>query len=136
MSTPESAFKNHKERARVRKIPFNFSYIEWIAWWEKQLGPNWFKLKNCGRGYVMARYKDAGPYAPHNVKCVHQLVNLSESRFGKLRGAQHPRCKITETIALDIKKSKLTCRQLAAQYGLSPGYVSEIRTGVKWGHLN
>ena len=53
----------------------------------------------------------------------------------KARGAAHGMAKISEIEARAIKNSSDTCATLAAKFGLSRGYVSAIKRGLKWAHL-
>jgi|SRR6185369_15376265 len=73
------AYYNHLAKARRRGIPFEFTFEEWVNWWEDHLGGNWFKKRGSHKGqYVMARFNDAGPYTPKNVKCILCTENASE----------------------------------------------------------
>jgi hypothetical protein len=57
--------------ARARGIKFLFTYEEWEAWWEKQLGPRWWLKRGLrAHQFVMARKGDKGPYHPSNVACI------------------------------------------------------------------
>lgn len=65
------AYNNQKHNAKKRKIDFQFTYYEWVAWWKQALGPEWHVLRGCRKDqYVMARWYDDGPYVAHNVKCI------------------------------------------------------------------
>jgi hypothetical protein len=77
----KEAYYSHKHHAKERGIPFLFTLKEWTAWWEKELGPDWFQKRGCKAGeYVMARLGDEGPYAPDNVKCILHTSNSSERK--------------------------------------------------------
>jgi hypothetical protein len=77
--TPRGAFYLHRFNATGRKISFEFTYEQWVAWWEEQLGPDWFERRGPWRGcYVMARRGDVGPYHPDNVMCVLHSQNNGE----------------------------------------------------------
>lgn len=54
---------------------------------------------------------------------------------GMGRGVAHGMAKISEDDAREIKSSPETCSMLAARFGLSRGYVSAIKRGIKWAHL-
>lgn len=78
---------------KKRGIKFQFTYEEWVAWWEKHLGPDWFEKRGPQfNKYVMARYGDKGPYAPWNVKCILAGENIDErlSREGHGRHSYVP----------------------------------------------
>jgi hypothetical protein len=75
----KEAYRVQKGNARDRGIKFEFTYAEWVAWWEEQLGPDWAKLRGCKKHqYVMARRGDKGPYHPTNVKCITAKQNHLE----------------------------------------------------------
>jgi hypothetical protein len=38
-------FHTHKATAKRRSIEFLFTRDEWFAWWEKELGPDWYNLR-------------------------------------------------------------------------------------------
>lgn len=70
------AFRAHRDNARARGIAFQFTFAEWLAWWETD-----GRLANRGRGrdnFVMARKGDAGPYSPGNVYCATQAQNIAD----------------------------------------------------------
>src|ERR1700735_4557071 len=73
--TPEEkakeVYKRQVYRAKERNIEFNFSYEEWVKWWENNLGPDWLQKRGIRSGqYCMARFKDKGPYSIENVECI------------------------------------------------------------------
>lgn len=76
-------FYGHKYGAKRRGIRFDFSYDEWVGWWKHNLGPDWRNKRGTGNKYVMARYGDKGPYAPHNVKCITHAANSREHYYPK-----------------------------------------------------
>src|SRR4051794_37797774 len=59
------AFNRHKNHARYRGIPFTFDLPTWWAWWSAD--GRWSRRGNGRDALVMARFGDAGPYAPGNV---------------------------------------------------------------------
>jgi len=74
-------YRYARNNARRRQIVFEFSFEEWINWWEKQLGKRWFEKRGIGKSkYQMARFNDKGPYAVWNVKCITHSQNLSERK--------------------------------------------------------
>jgi predicted DNA-binding transcriptional regulator AlpA len=78
------AYQTQKKSALKRGISWQFSYEEWVHWWQSQLGPNWMELR--GRlwcQYVMARPGDIGPYSPDNVKCVQPGTNIREANSAR-----------------------------------------------------
>lgn len=119
-----SAYHKHKARARDAGVEFSFTFDQWKAWWESQLGPDWLKLR-CGMrrdSFCMARIGDVGPYSPSNVRCLTRSENSKEQR--------HPTCenaafvKLTREQVLEIRASyKPYSRE-------SNGYVLSLRYGV------
>lgn len=103
------AFEGQRNRARRRLILFEFEFEEWCAWWKQHLGNNWMKKRGrCGHQYVMARYFDDGPYAPHNVKCITASENCSEIRS-------------------NVKKRYSFLRQYRIKHGLDPDDLLKMR---------
>lgn len=136
---------DHKERqaflmhrwvaTKRRKIEFLFTYDEWIAWWEKNLGPNWFALRGtASESYVMARYGDKGPYAPWNVKCITMAENSNEA----LRGKQCGNAKLTKNdvcnIWLELKKNK-SVKKLSHDFGVCESTIRDIKKKYTWSKL-
>ena len=125
------AYLLHKSGAQSQRgIKFDFTFDEWVAWWEENLGPDWFQRRGRGTGkYVMARYGDSGPYAGWNVKCITHSQNSKE---------QPKRAVLTEdqvrTIYLNVyEKSKGNSKsQLAKQFGVSKDTVRSIRRKRTW----
>jgi hypothetical protein len=65
------AFNKHKLHAKLRGISFEFSYDQWLEWWETELEKCSSRAKRGSRrlNYGMCRYFDRGPYSPGNVYC-------------------------------------------------------------------
>jgi len=79
MASSYSLFRLARQNAKRRGIVFDFQYEEWIAWWQKNLGPHWKNKRGKGKiKYHMARFNDCGPYAIWNVKCITHSQNSSE----------------------------------------------------------
>lgn len=71
MHKVRAAFRTQKYSAGKRGIRFEFTFDEWVAWWQHHLGDGWMSKKGCRRGqYVMARFGDKGPYTWDNTKCI------------------------------------------------------------------
>lgn len=61
----------------------------------------------------------------------------AKGRQAHQRGEINPLAKLTEADVLAIRSAKGRLqRELAAQYGVSRGHISFIRTGRKWRHLD
>jgi hypothetical protein len=81
------SYMRQKRGAKSRGISFKFTFEEWISWWKKNLGSNWFKLRgHNGHQYVMARKKDKGPYDKYNVECITASQNMTDSNHNNPRG--------------------------------------------------
>lgn len=136
--TAKYLYGTHKESSRRRGIKFQFTYEEWVAWWVKNLGPRWMKLRGHRSGqYVMARNGDSGPYAPHNVKCITANQNHSDTAKNgtSTTGIKNAQAKLTEA---DVKSIYLSTDDMfvtARKYGVHHDYVSRIRRGRGWKHI-
>lgn len=58
-------------------------------------------------------------------------VKRKRSAVGERNGGS----KITESDVLEIRRSNMQGKLLAAKFGISASQVSEIRSGKKWSHL-
>lgn len=141
----KQAFITQKDNAKKRKIEFCFAYEEWVAWWEANLGPDWFKKRGCRRGqYVMARNGDKGPYAAGNVRCVTTEINkkeqaangLSGIKKGQMVGEKHHQARLCEQDIKTLRTSKLNPHVLAKQFAIDVVSVKRIQRGDSWKHLN
>jgi hypothetical protein len=52
------------------------------------------------------------------------------------KGSERPLAKLTENEALEIKNSNEKGIVLARKFGISPGIVSQIRSGKRWKHID
>lgn len=78
-SKARAAYREHRWITHQRGLEFQFTFEEWVAWWEKHLGPDWHsKRGRRSDQYVMGRWYDDGPYAAHNVKCITAAENHRE----------------------------------------------------------
>lgn len=126
--TPKRAYYDHKKSAAKRGVAFQFTFEEWIAWWQLHLGANWMMYR--GRrvnDYVMARNGDVGPYHPDNVMCLTVSQNhiQRKNKYHKLRPEQ----------ALEIFQMKGTQKAIAAQYGVSERLVRLIKAKQIYKHI-
>lgn len=74
-------YDNAKRCAKERNIDWQFTYDSWIEWWGADIvnrGPRKGQL-------VMARYNDAGPYHPDNVRKATTGENVKEAHTGKAK---------------------------------------------------
>ena len=77
-----AAFCQQRKTSRQRGIDFQFTWEEWLVWWEEQLGPDWLSKRGCKIGkFVMARKGDVGPYHPSNVVCITTSKNVHDGNI-------------------------------------------------------
>jgi hypothetical protein len=69
----------HKSGANARKIPFLFTFEEWINMWIKS--GHYHNRGKKKHQYVMSRYDDVGPYSVDN--CFIQMASLNCSQAPK-----------------------------------------------------
>jgi hypothetical protein len=62
------AYRDQRNNARHRDIPWNFSYLTWLHVWHTSGRVLQRGLKQ--NGYVMARFNDEGDYATYNVEII------------------------------------------------------------------
>jgi hypothetical protein len=147
------AFTLQRLGARDRGIAFLLTFEQWKAWWEAQLGPDWFAMRGVGYGkYCMARYGDAGPYKLGNIKCMLHVENHREGNLGKQHalGYRHTEeakqrigaaskqnkygaYKLRAADIPRIRRAKGTNREVAQRFGISSSFVCMIKNGQRWG---
>ena len=87
-------YHRQKTRSRKRNIEWQFTYDEWITWW----GEDIIRRGRRSGQLVMARFNDAGPYHPDNVRKAtcnenhSEKVASAESR-AKMSAAARARCQ-------------------------------------------
>lgn len=80
-ASPRGRFKDHRDNARRRGIPFHFTFDQWWSMWE----PHWHK-RGRGNGAMMCRLNDEGPYSPENCRIDLGENNIRERFANKLTG--------------------------------------------------
>lgn len=50
-------------------------------------------------------------------------------------GVEHPWTKLTEGMVIEIRQSPLSAAKLAKKFSMSRAYLSEVRTGRRWAHV-
>ncbi len=134
-----NAFRAHKCGATTRGIEFEFSFDEWVSWWEGALGPQWQKKRGCKRDqFCMARAEDKGPYAPWNVKCILHEDNVSEKAINNTAayGTRVNTNKLTEAQVISIFYDQRRNRDIATEYGVDYTLVWLIKKKKKcWKRL-
>lgn len=131
--TPNQAFHSQKQYARERGIAFCFTYLEWVTWWEAQLGPNWSTLRGPKPDqFCMARKGDVGPYAPWNIECKTNAENRREQHCVIPIGEDSGRSKLTKKQVNAIRMSKLKYALLSQRYKVAQSTISRIKNGLIW----
>ena len=70
-------FHSQRAAAKQRRIPFHFTYAEWLLTWQRS-----GRLQQRGTmsgNYQMGRLGDVGPYASSNVKIITIQQNTREA---------------------------------------------------------
>lgn len=130
---------HQRQSARERGIGWLMSYDQWVWWWEKKLGPDWFELRGNRRDqYCMARRGDKGPYALWNIDCITNAQNHKDAfKNGKYpKGEDCVNSKLTNTQVIAIYLSEPDEeRMLAKKYNTSLRYINSIKNKRIWTHL-
>lgn len=71
---PKARYSNHKAMAKIRGIPWEFTFETWWDKWE----PFWLNRGRKAHNSVMSRYGDTGPYSPSNTRIISQSENALE----------------------------------------------------------
>ena len=124
-----AAYQRHKWDANKRGIEMTFTFYFWCQWWEKNLGPDWQSLRGRKQDqYVMARFRDEGPYAPWNVRCITVADNHIEHNLLRKtpRGPQRSRIEARKVAA--IFKADGLYADIAERYGVGSHQVHCIKT--------
>ena len=132
-------YDQHKGNARGRGIAFQFTFEDWVNWWEEHLGYRWFEKRGRNRGqYVMARYKDRGAYVRGNVKCILAEDNNQEkaSNGTSTKGMKNPAAKLTDEqvrkIYLSVPKDEV---KIMHKYDIRRQHINMIKKRAVWGHI-
>lgn len=138
MKAVRTAYLAQTYQAANRGIRFYFTYVQWIKWWEEQLGPNWFELRGCHKDeYVMTRIGDKGSYILGNVECklagdnIRDQVANGTSNFGEKHGC----VKLTEKQAIAVRKACGTLKELSIKFGVHKSTIKYIKDGKLWSYL-
>lgn len=132
------AFHKHKARAKEAGVAFNFTFEQWCGWWENKLGPDWLNLRGGLRpnAYCMARYGDAGPYDPSNVKCITRSENSSEQNHPSCENGPQAiltRAQVIEIRSLYVPYSReSSAYALAKKYGVTRAAIAKCVRGETW----
>lgn len=124
----KSAFAHARSNAKLRGIEWEFTFEQWCAWWEANLGFDWMSLRGCRRGqYVMARRLDKGHYVKGNVDCI--LAEQNHIDYN-LRRTKRPRYAppLPDETVIAVYKEPGTPTRLSKKYGVTKLQVYCIKT--------
>lgn len=88
-----------KSAAKRKGIPFELSFEEWWAWW--QVDDRWSRRGNAPESFVMARFKDIGPYAAWNIYCTTKAGNLNDWRKWQTEARGEPLTERLDIVVTD-----------------------------------
>ena len=138
MLTDKKLFTSHKNHSKCRGISFEFTFEEWIKWWENALGTEWRILRGKNKGkYVMARIGDVGSYSSNNVECMLHEQNCKDRRENKTaaKGENIGTSKLTKELVLEIFASSEEWDVLSKQYAVSYSQIKRIKNKINWQDL-
>jgi hypothetical protein len=127
--TPRVAWNDQKKSAIKRGIGWYFEFDDWVAWWEANLGKDWFSKRGHRTGqYVMARNGDCGPYARQNVRCVKVEANHNEYNLTKAsqQGQVH-RTSLPKEVVKQIYQADGLYSAIAKQFDLDVHSIHRIK---------
>lgn len=96
-------YRRQKYSAKYRGIPFELTFDEWMKIWT---GSGHWHERGRGKGYVMARFGDKGPYAIGNVKIITNAENRREQgpfSDERLANIKKQRCGVKRSDDIRIK---------------------------------
>lgn len=117
----ESVFRG--ERRYAHRVAYALTFPEWD-----------------GKDFVLHRCDNPRCVNPAHLFHGSQKDNVDDMRAkgrarGAPRGSLHPSAKLAPTQVLEIRTSRLGCVRLARQYGVTKAHITQIKSGLKWGHL-
>ena len=78
-----ACFNRHRASAKQRRVPFHFTYAEWLRVWTAS---GHLRERGTTAGsYVMGRIGDVGPYCSSNVSIITQHENLQQAAVNRKR---------------------------------------------------
>jgi hypothetical protein len=127
----KAAWRCQRATAARRGISFEMPFQVWTAWWEKQLGPDWFQKRGKRRGqYVMARKGDKGPYKIGNISCLKTEDNVSQmKRSPEMFSATPP------DVIRQIYESDGCMAEISQRFKVKYTTVYDIRSDRSWTKL-
>jgi hypothetical protein len=138
MQTQWGAYRLQRWNCKRRGIKFKFTFEGWLVWWERNLGPNWFKMRGRLRHqYCMARINDKGIYKTGNVICITHGDNCKARRVNGTTaiGENHGLAKLTKKLVKEIYFANGRITDLAKKYGLSRRCIRHVKKKRRWEHV-
>lgn len=133
IKTPQQAFNQQRRHAIKHRIPFRFTYEEWVGWWRKELGPAWFVKRGMRRGqYQMVRNRFVGVWEISNVYCAKvEQLRKDYCDLYMAKGSFHYNAKLTSHEVRAIRASPLTVKETAKAYNVAAITVYKIKSGAR-----
>lgn len=129
MNKAKAAFKRQQWDAANRRIEFLFTFENWCHWWETHLGQDWLELRGCKKGqFVMARFKDKGPYAPWNVRPLTVEMNHVEYNIHHNAPKGKQRGRLKESLIKAVFLADGEYEEIAQRFGIERFRVHCIKT--------
>lgn len=135
MPTKEKlAFYCQKQHAVQRKIAFKLTFEDWCAWWEMQLGKDWFSKRGQEADqYCMGRKGDKGSYSLKNIICITTAENTRQrNALLPNKGERNGSAKLTKINVDLIRSSVLHPKELAEMFGIHIRHVYRIKAKHVW----
>lgn len=107
------AYGRQRQNAKDRGIEWGMTLGQWWAVWRAS---GKLDQRGRGRGYVMARKSDAGPYAPDNVYICTQMENIRDSYMWKPAAL---RKRAAQWAKYEYQGRRLTVGEWALECGIS-----------------
>ena len=120
MILPLKQYRQQRQNARTRGIPFLMTFAEWCGVWERS---GQWERRGRGRGkYYMARENDEGPYSVGNVRIIPWEENLKEYHAVAKQVRAMGFETVKEALPAAIHAVKVSRVEDAAPVGGSRGY--------------
>ncbi len=130
-------YSSTKHHAKIADVEFNFTYLDWVRWWESKLGPEWERKHGRKTGqYCMVRKNGEGAIEDGNVLCVLQRKVKAEFA-GKPRKILDvsPLAKLRRNEVREIFLAPGWASQIGKFYGVSGATVRRIKKRRTWVHV-
>lgn len=113
---PKKAYDDQKRHAEDRKIPWLFSYEDWLEMW--LVSGHWYSRGKSKGQYQMCRKGDTGAYSKRN--CFIGTVEENQADRHQISDEE------TRAIIFEYKSTNTPQWKLGQKYGLSQSAISRI----------